>query len=363
MKLLEVLIPTYGRPESAACAIQSCLANPDPRLAVRCNSNGFESSLEKFRNVDARLTYDCFATNRGVLANLLYLFQSTNARFCMLLSDEDRVDSCAMTNFLDFLDSCPEFVSVISCSIFDLQNNRYYTRPNRLSRVDLDLDAVAALPIIPTYISGLVFCVAKLARMDLNKLCAASLGNAYSHVNISKYLLIDGRLRIYKPYFVLKGEDANRGGESFEHRKSQQVTSTENLDLNPLVYGPKARARQFYYLENNISSLRRHIGLAGYVLSKLNLLAFFATAVLTSNIVTVVDQGVSITAEVKLALCEAKLSNEFSGSIFADLFYPFAKMPSCLRGVLLRFLNSMLSLLNRVMVVVVFLRSRKYDQT
>jgi hypothetical protein len=359
MKTLEILIPTYGRPESAVSAIESCLANPDSRLAVRCNSNGFEPSLEKFRNFDARLTYDCFATNCGLLANLRYLFQSTNARFCMLLSDEDRVDTDAMTEFLNFLDNCPESVSVISCSIFDLQNNRYYSRPNRLSRVDLDLNAVSALPIIPTYISGLVFSVAKLDKVDLGKLCKVSLGNAYSHLDISKHLLIDGYLRIYKPYFILKDKDINEGGEGFEHRKSINTSVVGNSDLNPLVYGPKARARQFYYSENNLTSLRCHIGLVPSLLSKLNAFSFFATGISRASTITIVDKSVSIGSEVKLALTEAKLSNEFSGSIFAYLFYPIAIMPVVMLEIFVKLLGKSLSLLNRVVVVVVVFRSRK----
>ena len=359
MKTLEILIPTYRRPESAACAIKSCLANTDQRLAVRCNSNGFEPSLEEFRSIDPRCIYDNFSTNSGSIANFRYLFQTTNARFCMLLSDEDRVDSGAMTNFLDFLDNCPDSVNVISCSIFDLQNNRYYSQPNRLCQVDLDLGAVAALPIIPTYMSGLVFSVAKLHKVDLDKLCATSLGNAYSHLDISKYLLIDGYLRIYKPYFVLKGDEITEGGEGYEHRKLGHVSTSGNLDLNPLVYGPKARARQFYYSENNISYLRSHVGLMSFYFSKMNTFYFFAAAVSRANAVTIVDQGVSISAEVKFALSEAKLTNEFSGSIISFLFYPFSKIPIYLRLIFLKLLEKSLSTLNKVMVLVVLIRGRK----
>lgn len=359
MRLLEILIPTYGRPESAACAIESCLANPDPRLAVRCNSNGFEPSLERFRSFDARLTYDCFAENIGVNANILYLLKTTSARFCMILSDEDRVDSTAMTDFLNFLENCPESISVISCSIFDLENNRYYSRPNRLCQVDLNLDAVAALPIIPTYISGLVYSVSRVVKLNLRKLCSDSQGNAYRHLDIAKLLLINGYLRIYKPYFVLKGEEIREGGENYEHLKSRQTSALGNLNQNPLVYGPKARARQFYYAENNISLLRHHMGLAAFFLAKLNVFVFFAAAVSSANTLIIVNESVSICSEVKLALIEAKVSNEFSGSIFAYLFYPIARLPVVLLEIFVKLLGNSLSFLNKAMMLVVLLRSRK----
>ena len=48
-EVLEILIPTYNRPDSAKAAIESVLACDDDRLTVRCNSNGFEPSLEKYR--------------------------------------------------------------------------------------------------------------------------------------------------------------------------------------------------------------------------------------------------------------------------------------------------------------------------
>ena len=359
MKTLEILIPTYGRPESAMVAIRSCLANSDSRLSVRCNSNGYEPSLEKFRNLESRLTYDCFAENRGANANFAYLLQATNARFSMLLSDEDRVDPLAMTEFLDFLDACPDSINVVSCSIFDLTSNRYYSRPNRLCEVDLDLSAVAALPIIPTYMSGIVFSVIELAKLDLTKLFAASMGNAYAHLDISRVLLVTGYLRIFRPYFVLKGKDIKEGGDGYSHRHSRKPEVAGNLDLNPLVYGPMARARQFYYWENNISNLRRHVGLASYVLSKLNVFVFFAEAVSVSNIVTVVDHGVSIRAETKLAVEKAKSSSEFSRSGVAYLFGPFVNSPPFFRNGILKILEWFVSALNKSMVVVVVLRSKR----
>jgi hypothetical protein len=359
MKTLEILIPTYGRPNSAMEAIRSCLENSDSRLSVRCNSNGYEPSLEKFRNLESRLTYDCFAENRGANVNFAYLLQATNARFCMLLSDEDRVDPRVMTEFLDFLDACPDSINVVSCSIFDLKTNRYYSRPNRLSEVDLDLSAVVALPIIPTYLSGIVFSVIELAKLDFTKLFALSMGNAYVHLDISRCLLTTGYLRIFRPCFILKGEEIKEGGDGYSHRSSRKPEVIGNLDLNPLVYGAMARAQQFYFCENNISNLRGHIGWASYVLSKLNAFVFFAEAVSSSNIVTVAEHGLSIRAETKLAMNNAKNLNEFSRSGVAYLFDLFVNLPPLFRKIVLKILVWFVSALNKSMVVAVLCRSKR----
>jgi len=359
MKTLEVLIPTFGRPESTTIAIKTCLANSDSRFSVRCNSNGYEPSLEKLRNLDSRLTYDFFTENRGANANFSYLLQATKARFCMLLSDEDRVNPAAMTEFLDFLDACPDSVNVVSCSIFDLASNRYYSRVNRLSKVELDLSAVTALPIIPTYISGVVFSVTELAKLDITKLFSKSMGNAYPHLDMSRALLVKGHLRIFRPFFILKGEDIKKGGDGYSHRHDRKSQATNNFDLNPMVYGPMARSRQFYFRENNIFKLRRHIGLASYLLSKLNAFVFFAEAVSNSNVITVFDSGMSIQSETKMALEGAKSSGEFSRSVLAYLFGLFVNLPSFFRIKTLRILECVVSALNKLMVMVVFLRSQK----
>lgn len=358
MKTLEILIPTFGRPESAAQAIESCLTNPDNRLSVRCNSNGYEPSLEKFKNYDTRLTYNCFGSNKGVRANILYLLQTTEARFCMLLSDEDRIESSAVTKFLDYLDSCPESIKVVTCSIFDRQNDCFYFLPNRrIAHADLDLNATLALSIIPTYISGLVFSVADLVRLNLSELFTPSLGNAYPHLDVSKYLLINGFLRIYSQYFVLKGMDIHEGGDGYSHRKSRQSGVLGNLDLNPLVYGPKARARQFYYSDNKLSGFRRSMGIVSYCMAKLSSFNFFAGAVLSSRTITILDQSVTISSEVKLALSEAKQFNEYSGSVLAYLFYPFIQPPTLFKLILLKFLGKILGFLRKIMTLVVIARS------
>ena len=102
---LEILLPTYKRPCRAKEAMESVLSCNDDRLTIRCNSNGYEPDLEKYRNINKRLNYDCFQTNQGPQANVLKLFSNTNAKFCMILSDEDRVNSKHCNDMLDFLEN------------------------------------------------------------------------------------------------------------------------------------------------------------------------------------------------------------------------------------------------------------------
>lgn len=359
MKTLEILIPTHKRPESAAQAIESCLASKDKRLSVICNSNGYESSLDKYRNYDERLIYSYFDSNCGVHANILYLMLNTNARFCMLLSDEDRIDQFAVTKFLDFLDQCPASVKVVTCSVFDPQSNNYIILPNRqLAHVDLDLNGVLAFSAISTYMSGLVFSVDGLGNINLKELLAPSQGNAYPHLDVAYNLLTDGLLRSYVPRFVLKGVDVTIGGDGYSHRMSCQPKRSGNADLNPFVYGPKARVRQFYYLENRLSNIGKYMDAISYFMAKSNLFCFMERMVLKSNNTTVLEEGASIHSEAELAMIESKQNGEYSGSVTARLFLLVVRAPALTSNFIINVLGKVTGALHKFKILKITISRR-----
>lgn len=355
MNTLQILIPTYGRPESVAQAIESCLINLDNRISVRCNSNGFEPSLEKFRDYNSRLIYTCFDSNKGFHANLLYLLRDTKARFCMLLSDEDSIDSDGIIEILDYLDSCPDYVSVVSCSVYDIQENRYsFMHDIRLTQVDHDLNSALVLRLIPTYMSGLIFSVNSLFATDLVSLLNPSMGNAYAHLDISKHLLIYGRLRLYSSKFVLKGIDVYEGGDGYTHRKSVLSRQEGNFDLNPFVYGPKARARQFYYSDNILSSLRPYMDFISFNMAKFLNFSFFNYMIMMSDVITIIDSNTTIKDEVIIALREAKDYNEYRfSSWLAFLFRPILIIPKPVNVFLTKIFNKLYVLYKKIKILAI----------
>ena len=355
MNTLEILIPTYGRPESAAQAIESCFINLDNRVSVRCNSNGFEPSLERFRNYHSRLIYTSFNSNKGSHANFLYLLQHTKAKFCMLLSDEDRIDSNGLKEILDYLDSCPDFVSVVSCSVYDMQESRYsFMHDIRLTLVDHDLNSLLALKLIPTYMSGLIFSVNSLCAIDLVSLLHPSTGNAYGHLDISKHLLVHGRLRLYSSKFVLKGIDVYEGGDGYSHRKSALSKQGENFDLNPLIYGPKARARQFYYSDNILCSLRPYMDFISYKMAKFQNFSFFYYMTIMSDVITIIDSKTTIKNEVIIALREAQNLNEYRfSSWLAYLFCPLLIIPKPVKFFLTKIFDKLYNLYRRLRILTI----------
>ena len=72
-------------------AINSVLRCSDHRVGIRCHSNGEDERLAEYCRSDERVSYGSFKDNRGSAENFYKLYQDTQAKFCMLLSDEDSV--------------------------------------------------------------------------------------------------------------------------------------------------------------------------------------------------------------------------------------------------------------------------------
>jgi hypothetical protein len=348
MKTLEILIPTYGRPHSAAEAMESSLRSTDDRFSVRCNSNGFEPQLEKYRAFDQRLVYDSFDQNEGIHANWAFLLKTTNAKFCMLLSDEDRIMFEGIPDFLDFLEGLDPSVSVVSCSIYDLVERSFYFLPRkRFQNVCFDINMFAAHSLVPTYMSGIVYRTEALRELNLENFTKDIPGNAYDHINIAWYLLRDSKLKFYYPMLVLKGEEVKYGGDGHSHKAGSSREVKNNLDLNPNVYGPYARIQQFFYQTEQLSGARNRLKTLPYYIAVVHNILFFRYAVLNSDKIAVLPQGTSLVSEIRRGLDDANrvvsgkfalIALIFKFSILSPVFLsnPFASSLRILIGIINR---------------------------
>ena len=202
---LEVLIPTFGRTRGAIKAMRSILACADQRIGIRCNSNGRDDTLEEFCLSDSRIAYDYFPENRGPAASVYKLYRESEARFCMLLSDEDELIGSNVPAFLDFLDNLDINCNVISCSIWEEHTATYYRDPKVLNEVPLNLPHFQ--PFNDTYMSGYVFRVSELHNIDLAKQMGlpspVHTRHAYGHLD-AQSLLTSGSFRVHSPTIVMK---------------------------------------------------------------------------------------------------------------------------------------------------------------
>ena len=328
-EVLEILIPTYNRPESAKAAIESVLACDDDRLTVRCNSNGFEPSLEKYRDNYARVNYDSFESNKGPNSNIKKLFNESNAKFCMLLSDEDRVNCEEYKNILNFLENLDESTQVIACSVFDKLKSNYYWKPS--SKISCcSIHNYVALSPLSTYMTGFIYRVESLKALNISELMNKSTGNAYVHLDVTLYMLQKGKLEFFKDRFVEKGADIEYGGDGYSHKVkelSSNVSDIENMDLNPNVYGTKARVRQFCYRESLLHKLKSHIGFISFCIGKLNYIDFFYKSIMRVDKLVLMQENTALKSEIVSALADSKANNEFSGSASSYIFIFLISFP------------------------------------
>jgi glycosyltransferase involved in cell wall biosynthesis len=329
--VLDVLVPTYGRPVGAIGAIESVLAANDPRVNVICHSNGIQKELEKYRNLGPAVTYRNFEVNRGPEANFLWLLQNSSSKFCMLLSDEDYLVSEEIPRFVKFLEDLDDTCNLVSCSVFDEETERFDyqigdgledSASSGFDTVYFNLAGFTNLAQ-PNYMSGYVYRTDAISLLDLKELTGASQPhsrNVYSPVDIAQQVLKEAACRFYSPKLVCKGPPIKSGGHAFAHRSSPNQVVENNLDLNPEVYGPYARVCQYLYREQLLCSLRPHFKALSFLNAEALLYTFFFIALRRSPDVTVIPEGTNIQKEAVRAVTDSLSDGVFSNSITANLF-------------------------------------------
>lgn len=280
---IEVLIPTYRRPTSAIRAIRSVLDAEHPDASVFCQSNGLESDIAAFARENPRCIYRYFETNQGAVVNFRELIRRSRAEYVIFLSDEDKLNSEYIREFVEHLrHHQPVFTF---CSIND-EHGRPYFALDGLQVDHLTSAQVALLfPIDPTYISG--YCYRRSAVTDelLDTCFEDHLANAYPHLLLRNALLTAGKISVFARPLIDKGEEAQTGGDSHGHLASEESKVVKH-SLNPRLYGVQARTRQFIYLQDRLRNSLAFLSGFPRAFSQLYLLAAWSRITNTANAVT-----------------------------------------------------------------------------
>ena len=192
----EVLIGTYNRPDRAINAIQSALSFND--VIVRCNSNGYEPLLDEYCKNKGNVIYTYFDVNKGACKNWSYLLNSAESEFCMLLSDEDEIDSKYFPDFLDFLRGSEKVAGAI-VPFFDKGNDRVMnTIGKKVCSILSKKSLVYRNYSFRGYMSGFIFRTEFVQDVLLNKeprpLCSRYRYDDYLHVRLLRKMLDYGNI-------------------------------------------------------------------------------------------------------------------------------------------------------------------------
>ena len=249
-KVLEVLIPTYRRPQAAIGAIDSVLSGGDQRVGVFCHSNGVEPELASAAAQRPTLRYACFPENRGAVANFRKILEDSSADYVLFLSDEDRIDPAHLAGFVDFLSR--DRHGFVFCSVIESTGGNYFSVAALRGEALSPEDVLVLFPIDPTYLSGYCFRRDLLTDEVIRAAFEDHEANVYPHLILRNMIASRASIGLFAPGMVVKGVEANTGGDSHAHLEhacaASPALAPRRQPLNPRIYGEGARARQFYYL-------------------------------------------------------------------------------------------------------------------
>lgn len=247
-KILEVLIPTYRRPQKAIGAIDSVLSGADSRVGVFCHSNGSDPEIEAAIASRPALRYGYFPENRGAVANFRKILEDSCAEYVLFLSDEDRIDPKLLADFTDFLSSGHH--GFVLCSVVEDTGANYFSLAALHGETISFEDLLVLFPIDPTYMSGYCFRRDLLTDELIHAAFEDDEANVYPHLILRNSIASCAGIGLFTPNMVIKGAEANIGGDSHSHLEggTAAVQATGRQPLNPHIYGEGARARQLCYL-------------------------------------------------------------------------------------------------------------------
>ena len=276
-RILDILVPTYNRPNCIEKLLDNFKSISDKRLRVLINSNGPFTQQHKIPVNDTVFCLSNFPENKGAAQNFKYLLNKSTSKYSMYLSDEDSIQPSQIEKALNLLES-----NEVESVLFDVIDRNEIILYSSFKNRDLPIDFNKALSIgMPrtTYMSGYTFKRSALSINQIDKSFELYTGNVYYHLNLLDLILTSGgKVMNGKIPLIVKGDEAMVGGDAYsninEVRKQFQF-------LNPKIYGNEARINQFTFRKNFIEELQT--SRFNKTLYKLINLIFFLGRVLSNS--------------------------------------------------------------------------------
>ena len=257
--LLQVVVCTYNRTDAAIRAVKSVINADLDDVGVIIHSNSPDSELSRFMNAnDLAQYYGEHVSNLGGVANFESAVKLFDARYIMLLSDEDELDLEGFKSIIERLRSLKDI------DIFALSPVKDYFQLSSTEDFIADRkEALTAYSWILTYMSGFIF-PSKI--VDNSHFSRYFRDCSYSHLIYKMMMGVDDLFVIPKQPYVIKNDDVMYGGDAYEHVEKGGLAPGHKLK-NPTVYGFEGRVAQYY----NLAYLQSRFGLTGYIQAVISL--------------------------------------------------------------------------------------------
>lgn len=114
-KVLSICIPTYNRRKYLERCIDNLLPQLCDEVEVLISNNCSPDDTDEYcKTLDSRITYHKQPENIGSDANFLWLLENANAKYTLILADDDYLEEGSLIKLIDFLRDKDLGLSVIN---------------------------------------------------------------------------------------------------------------------------------------------------------------------------------------------------------------------------------------------------------
>lgn len=272
---LQIVCGTYNRTDSAIRLIKSAIPHLNEDIGLVVHSNSPDKKLKHFmKSKGLSKYYGEHTENKGGLENFRSAIKLTNAKYIMLLSDEDELESKDCFSFLKKFHESSDYFAISQIPNYFTMNSESDLTYNRSQ-------ALIRFSWVITYLSGFIFPSSIVKDEDFDVYFNDC---SYTHLIYKMMMGNNDKLIIPSKPYIKKNEDVEHGGDAYEHINLDTKNELTKIYKNSSVYGYEARVSQFY----NLAHLQKIFGVHGwrrfFVLAEL--LAIWTSAYHQSPIVT-----------------------------------------------------------------------------
>lgn len=236
---LSICIPSYNRGRLAYELVQSLLplkVKYGDRLEIIVSNNGSTKGIEEYEAIsalwDKGIVYHAFSENRFYVGNYNHIIKMSTGDFCLLISDEDRIDEGNLEYYFELLEKCKDtgIIRAATSGFYKNMSPGYFKA---------GAEAVEKYFLMGNYISGIIY-----NRHILTNEIIDSLWSKYGDKNIEgssayfyyPHMFVDGLLLSKQDFvvdehvLVIEGSDANDVPLALEAQIKEYATYEQRLD-------------------------------------------------------------------------------------------------------------------------------------
>jgi hypothetical protein len=250
--LLQIVICTYNRTEAAKRAVRSVLPYLNLGVGLVVHSNSGDEEMRNFMADNGLLQYyGEHDSNKGGLENFRSAVKLTDARYFLLLSDEDELRPDRLGRVLEILSGD------LDTNYFVLsQIENYFTLRSETELTYSRAQGLTRFSWVLTYMSGFIFPSYVVNDDHFDSYFTDC---SYTHLIYKMMMGPEDKLLIPEESYIVKNDDVKHGGHAYEHVTSVNTECSLRVIQNPAVVGYEARVSQFY----NLAHLQSRFGLLG----------------------------------------------------------------------------------------------------